>query len=241
VRRLGGGAFGEVWESRIQPNNQSVAIKILLDADGDVIDPKADEDFRKECAALQRIDSLYLIKFYGVGTTEGDNGFIVTELLGGGSLEDVLHDRKYDLTWRLRVKFGMHVALGMEHLHKLHMLHRDLKSANVLLNEQRTKAKVCDFGLSRVSKPASSSARRALAVYRRHAPPAPSSRVQQRRAVSSVLVAYRCELRGRARNNDQDRRDPAVDGTRGVSRGPELHQGSRRVQFWDGAVGAGHA
>jgi serine/threonine protein kinase len=66
----------------------------------------------------------------------------------------VLHDTEYDITWHSRVTFGMHVALGMEHLHKKHMLHRDLKSANVLLDERRTTAKVCDFGLSRVVKPA---------------------------------------------------------------------------------------
>jgi serine/threonine protein kinase len=66
----------------------------------------------------------------------------------------VLHDSKCDIPWRLRVTFGLHVALGMQHLHQLHMLHRDLKSANVLLNEQRTIAKVCDFGLARVIRPA---------------------------------------------------------------------------------------
>jgi serine/threonine protein kinase len=74
--------------------------------------------------------------------------------LGGGSLESALHNDEFDLPWRLRVTFGMHVALGMEHLHERHMLHRDLKSANVLLNEQRTIAKVCDFGLARVVRPA---------------------------------------------------------------------------------------
>jgi sterile alpha motif and leucine zipper-containing kinase AZK len=78
----------------------------------------------------------------------------VTELLGGGSLESALHDNECDIPWRLRVTFGMHVALGMGHLHKRRMLHRDLKSANVLLNEQRTIAKVCDFGLTRVVRPA---------------------------------------------------------------------------------------
>jgi serine/threonine protein kinase len=77
----------------------------------------------------------------------------VTELLGGGSLYDALHDSECDLPWRLRVELGMHVARGMEHLHQLHMLHRDLKSANVLLNEERTMAKVCDFGLARVVRP----------------------------------------------------------------------------------------
>jgi LRR receptor-like serine/threonine-protein kinase FLS2 len=47
----------------------------------------------------------------------------------------------------------LQVALGMEHLHRRHMLHRDLKSANVLLDEE-LRAKVCDFGLSRVVRPA---------------------------------------------------------------------------------------
>ena len=77
----------------------------------------------------------------------------MTELMDGGSLEDVLHNRECDLPWRTRVSFGLQIALGMDHLHQRHMLHRDLKSANVLVNEQHTIAKVCDFGLSRVVKP----------------------------------------------------------------------------------------
>jgi len=71
----------------------------------------------------------------------------------GGSLEDVLHNPERDLPWRTRASISLQVALGMEHLHKLHMLHRDLKSANVLLDE-KLRAKVCDFGLSRIVKPA---------------------------------------------------------------------------------------
>jgi hypothetical protein len=157
VRQLGEGAFGGVWECRLLPEDRRVAVKILfagtVDDDGDAVDPNAEEDFYKECAALQRVDSPHLIKFFGFGTTTEGNGFIVTELMSGGSLEAALHDCEHDLAWRLRVMIGMHVALGMEHLHERHMLHRDLKSANVLLNEQRTEAKVCDFGLTRIAKP----------------------------------------------------------------------------------------
>ena len=124
-----------------------------VDNDGDVIDPYADEDFRKECDALQRIDIPHLLKFFGFGTTAAGGRFIVTELLAGGSLYDTLRNPQCDLPWRTRVKIAMQVALGMKHLHERHMLHRDLKSANVLLDEQ-LRAKVCDFGLSRVVRPA---------------------------------------------------------------------------------------
>jgi serine/threonine protein kinase len=94
-----------------------------------------------------------LLKFFDFGTTAEGNGFIVTELMSGGSLEDVLHNPERDLPWRTRAAIGLQVALGMEHLHKLHMLHRDVKSANVLLDEE-LRAKVCDFGLSRMITPA---------------------------------------------------------------------------------------
>jgi serine/threonine protein kinase len=157
VKRLGSGAFGEVWEGVMQPGSRRVAIKVMraggaVDEEGDVIDPRADEDFRKECAALQRVDSPHLVKFFGFGTTESGTQFIVTELMVGGSLEEALHDRKRALQWRTRVAIGLQVALGMDHLHKRNMLHRDLKSANIVLGEQ-LQAKVCDFGLSRVARP----------------------------------------------------------------------------------------
>jgi serine/threonine protein kinase len=153
IRKLGHGAFGEVWESDLQPEGNRVAIKLMLlsevDEEGDLVNPRAGEEFRVECAALQRIDSPHLLKFFGFGMTVDGNGFIVTELMALGSLEDVLHDHNHDLQWRTRLSIALQVALGMEHLHKMHMVHRDLKSANVVLDEQ-LKAKVCDFGLSRV-------------------------------------------------------------------------------------------
>ena len=158
VRRLGKGSFGEVWESKILPEGHSAAVKFMLagvvDENGDVTDLNANEDFRKECVALQRVNNPHLLKFLGFGTTMSGQGFIVTELMLGGSLEDALHDLKRDLPWRTRTSIGVQVALGMEHLHGRHMLHRDLKSANVLLDEELNRAKVCDFGLSRFTRPA---------------------------------------------------------------------------------------
>jgi serine/threonine protein kinase len=157
VQLLGRGGFGEVWEALLEPDGRRVAVKYMLaaavDDDGDIVNPYANEDCRNECDALQRVDSPYLLKFYGFGTSASGSGFIVTEVLSGGSLMDLLYDPKRDVPWHARISIGLQVALGMEHLHKKHMLHRDLKSANVLLDEE-LKAKVCDFGLSRIVRPA---------------------------------------------------------------------------------------
>jgi serine/threonine protein kinase len=73
--------------------------------------------------------------------------------MSGGSLEAVVRDHEQKLPWRTRESIALHVALGMEHLHKKQLLHRDLKSANVLLDENLN-AKVGDFGLSRIVRPA---------------------------------------------------------------------------------------
>jgi len=83
---------------------------------------------------------------------------IVSEYCAGGSLYDLLHKTKQELTWRQRLQILLDIAEGMEYLHSLVpiILHRDLKSCNVLLTKritstaQRPTAKVTDFGLSRV-------------------------------------------------------------------------------------------
>jgi serine/threonine protein kinase len=85
---------------------------------------------------------------------------IVSEYCAGGSLYDLIHEGSYELTWGQRLKILCDIAQGMEHLHGLKpkIIHRDLKSCNVLLTKQITSpgqtptAKVSDFGLSRQLK-----------------------------------------------------------------------------------------
>ena len=147
-RVLGQGKFGKVFAGTL--NGRKVAVKVLfagalVDEDGDLVNPNASEDFLKECAALRRVNSPYLITFVGFGTTAEGSGFIVTELLAGGSLEDVLHDPERKLPWPTRIKIGLQVAFGMEHLHRRHMLHRDLKADNCFV-DSAMRVKVADFG-----------------------------------------------------------------------------------------------
>jgi serine/threonine protein kinase len=67
-----------------------------------------------------------------------------------GSLYSVLHSSQV-LPWTKRWSIALDVGMGVFHLHKKNILHRDLKSLNILLDENM-KSKVCDFGISRVKQ-----------------------------------------------------------------------------------------
>lgn len=132
VKRLAEGTYGVVWDGRWK--DRRVAIKVLkiggVDSEGDQLDVGADEDFERECAALEKIDHSHLLKFYGVGHLASTRaGFIVTELLALGSLRQVLQDRSHDLPWHVRTSIACQLARGMEALHGMQppMIHRDLK------------------------------------------------------------------------------------------------------------------
>ena len=75
---------------------------------------------------------------------------MVTEFLSGGSLFDYLHKKKDKLSEEQILNIMMDVALGMSYLHGKNVLHCDLKSSNVLIDENWN-VKLCDFGLSRIN------------------------------------------------------------------------------------------
>eukprot|EP00035_Acanthoeca_spectabilis_P007620 m.139478 g.139478 ORF g.139478 m.139478 type:complete len:1141 (-) comp14018_c0_seq2:130-3552(-) len=156
LRKLGDGAYGEVWEATWR--GKPVAIKLLtacmVDEDGDPIDPHAEEEFVKECTALRMVHHPNLLAFHGHGKTAQGQGFIVTELMPGGALEDALLDTGRDMSWRERISYAVQTASGLAHLHAIPLIHRDVKSANVLL-DGTGRAAVGDFGTSRGLRPQS--------------------------------------------------------------------------------------
>lgn len=97
---------------------------------------------------------------------------VVTEFCAGGSVFDLLYNSRQELTLRQGVKILADVAAGMRYLHaqKPCILHRDLKSSNVLLTkpirstQQEPFAKVADFGLARTSAETSSIAMMTVGV-----------------------------------------------------------------------------
>lgn len=110
-------------------------------------------EFNREINTLSKLSHPNLVTF--IGACVGDQHCIVTEFCSGGTLFALLHEQKtVKLNWRQRAKFALDIAKGMKYLHSLSLLHRDLKSLNVLLSagglgEEMT-AKISDFGVSKV-------------------------------------------------------------------------------------------
>eukprot|EP01017_Pseudomicrothorax_dubius_P003941 TRINITY_DN10688_c0_g1_i3.p1 TRINITY_DN10688_c0_g1~~TRINITY_DN10688_c0_g1_i3.p1 ORF type:complete len:222 (-),score=33.53 TRINITY_DN10688_c0_g1_i3:100-765(-) len=102
-----------------------------------------------------------VVSFIGVSSKDGFP-CLVTEFCEGGDLFGLLQKKRHiDIPWQTRVAFALDIASGMLYLHSLHppVLHRDLKSPNILLDQEysnsksRTRLKIVDFGLSRLVNP----------------------------------------------------------------------------------------
>ncbi|KAF8411057.1 hypothetical protein HHK36_003596 [Tetracentron sinense] len=169
--RVGIGFFGEVF--RGVWNGTDVAIKIFLEQD---LTAENMEDFCNEISILSRLrhpngtrihllllnytfsyliysfvnTDAYVILFLGA-CTKAPRLSMVTEYMEMGSLYYLIHmsGQKKKLSWRRRLKMLRDICRGLMCIHRMKIVHRDLKSANCLVNKHWT-VKICDFGLSRV-------------------------------------------------------------------------------------------
>mmetsp|Transcript_27571 Transcript_27571/g.67051 ORF Transcript_27571/g.67051 Transcript_27571/m.67051 type:complete len:782 (-) Transcript_27571:253-2598(-) len=143
---LGKGNQGEVYRAKFR--STAVAVKKI---DCRKVEPDIIEEFVQEVNIWHRLRNQFITKFMGV-CLEYPHLCIVTEMVHRGSLFGLLHDEDAALTWPRRLRIASDLARGMNYLHEFdskdRIIHRDLKSLNVLItNEWR--AKVADFGMTR--------------------------------------------------------------------------------------------
>eukprot|EP00238_Polyblepharides_amylifera_P011568 CAMPEP_0196581798 /NCGR_PEP_ID=MMETSP1081-20130531/35622_1 /TAXON_ID=36882 /ORGANISM="Pyramimonas amylifera, Strain CCMP720" /LENGTH=637 /DNA_ID=CAMNT_0041902153 /DNA_START=111 /DNA_END=2024 /DNA_ORIENTATION=+ len=144
--KLAAGAFADLHKGSYC--GQVVAVKVLR-AENLANNTSLQSEFCQEVSIMRKIRHKNVVQFIGVCTT-GQNLFIVTEFMDGGSLYDYYKRKKNEgLNALTVVKVGLDVARGMDYLHKNKIVHRDLKASNLLMDEHGV-IKVADFGVSRV-------------------------------------------------------------------------------------------
>jgi tRNA A-37 threonylcarbamoyl transferase component Bud32 len=146
LARIGKGSFAEVF--RATWRGSEIAVKKLP---ARAVDEEMRADFEGEAALMSRLRHPNCLQYLGSCNVPPDI-WILTEYMPLGSLYQVLHDVDLQLNWDVLLSMLNDTAKGVAYLHghEPTILHRDLKSHNILVNEHWV-AKVCDFGLSRLA------------------------------------------------------------------------------------------
>ncbi|KAI4389487.1 hypothetical protein MLD38_001709 [Melastoma candidum] len=160
---IGRGASGNVYRV-VLANGKELAVKHIWNTDCNnqkkarATTPilgtceKRSREFEAEVETLSSIRHVNVVKLY-CSITSDDSSLLVYEYLPNGSLWDRLHtSRKVELDWETRYDIAVGAAKGLEYLHhgcEKPVLHRDVKSSNILLDEFM-KPRIADFGLAKI-------------------------------------------------------------------------------------------
>ncbi|KAL1542007.1 non-specific serine/threonine protein kinase [Salvia divinorum] len=146
---IGRGGFGTVYKGLIVTDNgrQTVAIKRLSTSS-----KQGAQEFLTEIETLSQLRHVNLVSLIGYCTKHKEM-VLVYEYVANGTLSELINKRSRNdtdwasLTWKERLSICIGVGQGLDYIHSKSVIHRDVKSANILLDENLV-PKITDFGIA---------------------------------------------------------------------------------------------
>lgn len=152
IGRTGQGSMSKVWRARDRQSGKTICLKIL-DKDKTAAFEKRFTGLKKpsegEICMLLKHENI--VQTYEHGVTTDKEPYVIMELVEGVGLNFLIETKHKDLEGN-RVNFLAQYATGIEHMHKLGFLHRDICPRNVMVNKDSV-VKIIDFGLAVPYKP----------------------------------------------------------------------------------------
>lgn len=148
IKLIGKGGYAEVWLGENINTGDQVALKQLYPT----LTPKQVRSFAREIRTMSYGNHPFFVKFIGFSSTSCLT--LISEYMPNGSLFRFLRSehRRKRLTGTHRTLIAMGIAHAMNYLHSLGIIHRDLKSMNILLDSKYF-PRLCDFGIARFLDP----------------------------------------------------------------------------------------
>ncbi|VAI29622.1 unnamed protein product [Triticum turgidum subsp. durum] len=123
---------------------EDVAVKVLK---AEHLNNNVWNEFTQEVYILREVHHTNVVRFIGA-CTKPPKFCIITEYMSGGSLYDYVHKQRNVVDLPTLLKFACDICRGMCYLHQRGIIHRDLKTANLLMDKDHV-VKVADFGVAR--------------------------------------------------------------------------------------------
>ncbi|MDU5079831.1 Stk1 family PASTA domain-containing Ser/Thr kinase [uncultured Tissierella sp.] len=150
IEQIGGGGMALVYKAKCQLLDRFVAIKVLKDEF--VNDEEFVRKFRRESQAAASLSHPNIVNIYDVGVeSDGNNQiyYIVMEYIKGKTLKELIKE-KGKLSIENALDYSYQIAEALQHAHKNHLVHRDIKPHNIMITDDN-RVKVTDFGIARAA------------------------------------------------------------------------------------------
>ncbi|VVA25777.1 PREDICTED: serine/threonine-kinase [Prunus dulcis] len=141
-KKIASGSYGDLFQGSFC--GQAVAIKVLsMEHLNETM-----REFTQEVYIMRKVRHKNVVQLIGA-CTKPPKLCIVTEFLSGGSMYDFVHKQTGAISLQFLLRVAIDVSRGMNYLHQNNIIHRDLKAANLLMDDNGV-VKVADFGIARV-------------------------------------------------------------------------------------------
>ncbi len=150
IEQIGGGGMALVYKAKCQLLDRFVAIKVLKDEF--VNDEEFVRKFRRESQAAASLSHPNIVNIYDVGVENDGNNqiyYIVMEYIKGKTLKELIKE-KGKLSIESALDYSYQIAEALQHAHKNHIVHRDIKPHNIMITDD-DRVKVTDFGIARAA------------------------------------------------------------------------------------------
>ena len=142
--QIGQGSFGAVYQGLNQDTGALLAIKELQFAESDEMQEL--ESMKEEIDMMRSLDHPHIVRYLGADV-RGSTLYIMAEWMAGGSLRSII-DKFGPLQESVIRRYTRQVLDGLAYLHSKRIIHRDIKGANLLVDE-RGLVKLADFGAAK--------------------------------------------------------------------------------------------